>query len=88
MAVGFGTGVVDDVVLPVEAGDEHGTSVFFATRLVGRNCGRAFSFGGGVAKAFAEAAPAELIGTAEKLNGVIRAERRDARLHRAVMLVA
>ena len=88
MAVGFGTGVVDDVVLPVEAGDEHGASVFFATRLVGRNGGRHASFGGGVAQAFAEAAAAELIGAAEEFDGVVRAEGSDARLHRAVMLVA
>ena len=74
--------------LPVYAGDEHRPPVHFTAWLVGGNNWGFISLWGHIADSLAETAAAEAIGAAEEIDGVVRAVRRDARLHSAVVLVA
>ena len=60
----------------------------FAARLIGCDDRGLIAFRGDIADPFAEAACAETVGAAEEIDGVVRAVRRDARLHSAVVLVA
>ena len=88
VAVRFGTGVVDVIALAVQADDEHGAPVDFAAWLGWCQDGRFAAAWSYVADALAEAAAAEFIRAAKELDGVVGAERGDAGLHGAVMLVA
>ena len=71
----------------VEAHDEHRAPVHVTTGLVGSDVGGDVAARGGVADAFAEAAAAELVGAAEKVDGVVGAVGGDAGFHGAEMLV-
>jgi hypothetical protein len=62
------THIPQNIPLPVEAGDEHGPAVLFATGLVIGNNGRLIFDWGYVAQGLAETTVAELIGTTKKLN--------------------
>jgi len=75
------------VALAVQAQDEHGTAVQVAAGLVGSDFGWSIALGRDIADALAEAAAAEFFGTAEKVDGVIGAVRREAGFHSAEMLV-
>jgi len=86
-AVGLRAGVTDEIALPVQAGNEHGTVMVVATRLVGRNLRRLSPLRSYVSQTFAETAPAKFGRTAEELDRIIRAEGRRGHLHRPVMLV-
>ena len=84
---GFGTGVGDAILLAVEAGDEHGTAVHVAARLVGADLGRQVALRIYVAHALAETAAAEFFGAAEKVDRIVGTVGGDAGLHGAEMLV-
>ena len=87
-AAGLGAGVGDAVLLAVEADDEHGTSVHVAARLVWDDLRRQIALRIDVADAFSEAAPTELVGAAEEVDGVIGVKGSDAGLHGAIVLLA
>jgi hypothetical protein len=88
MAAWLRAGETDGVSLAVNAEDEHGASMFFAAGLVCRD-ERGFIFQGRhVAQNFAVTPVTKSIRTAAELNGIIRIDRREGMLHRAVMLVA
>src|SRR5713226_5909142 len=87
-AVGLWAGIANEITLPVQAGNEHGTVMVVATRLVGRNLRQLRPFRSYVSQALAETAAAKFGGTAKKLNRIISAEWRRGHLHRPIMLVA
>lgn len=64
----FRTHIPQNIPLPVQAGDEHGPPVFFATRLAIGNNGRLILDRGYVAQGLAETTVAELVSAAKKLN--------------------
>ena len=70
-AVCLGACIADDIPLAVEAGDEHRSTVSFASGLIQRDDRRLFPLGRRVSEAFTETAPAKLLGTAKILQGVI-----------------
>ena len=76
------------IALAVETDDKHRASMAVAERLVGSEHGRFSALGRRVAEAFAEAAVAEFVGAAKKLNRVIGAVGSQRRFHGAVVLVA
>jgi hypothetical protein len=87
-APGLGTHVPQDVPLPVQTGDKHGPAMLFAPWLVIGDDGWLISDRGHVAQGFAEAALAELVGAAKKLDRIVHAERSQQELHGSIMLVA
>jgi hypothetical protein len=82
------TGVAQDIVLPVQAGDKHGPAVLFAAWLVAGNDRLQVSSRGCVAQGFAEATLAELIGTAEEFDRIVDVERGKQEFHCSIVLVA
>jgi len=62
--------------------------VHVAARLIGSEHGWFIALGIDVADALTEAASAEFVGATKVVDGIVSAERSDARLHGAEMLVA
>lgn len=87
-AVRFRAGVSNYVPLSVKTRDEHRTIVRIAPWLIGTDPRSFASFWCHISKPLTEAAVTKLGGTAEKLYGIVSAERSYARLHGPVMLVA
>ncbi len=81
-------GKADDVALAVNAGNEHRSAVFVATRLVGRNQRRRILDRSHISQRFAETAVAKFVGAAEIFDGVVKVVGRDRELHGAIVLVA
>ena len=75
------------IVLAVKTDDEHGSSMHIAARLV---WGLLWSIGPArrdVAHSFTKTTPAEFLGAAEKIDGVIGTVRSNTRFHGAEMFV-
>ena len=64
----LGTYIPQNIPLPVQAGDEHGPPVLFATWLIIGNDRRFILDRGYVAQGLAETTVAELVGAAKELN--------------------
>ena len=86
--MGLGTGIGHRVPLPIQTADEHRTSMLFAYRLIRPDDRRIVFFRQNVTQSFAKTAPAELLRTTEKFNRIVRAKRRDEKLHGAKVPVA
>ena len=86
-AARFGAAVGDAIVLAVKTEDEHGTSVHVAAGLVRSDFGRNIALGIDVTDALTEAASAEFLGAAKKVDRVVGVIRGDAGFHGAEMLV-
>jgi hypothetical protein len=80
--------VSDYVALSVERRNEHWAIVLITAWLISRKQRWLTALRRHVSQPFAEATMAKLSGTTKELNGIIGAERRNARLHRAVVLIA
>ncbi len=87
-AVRFWAGVGDVIALAIEADDEHGASVALAHGLVGGEFGRLTMVWCDISDALAEAAMAELVGTAEEIDGIFEVVGSHHGLHGAVMAIA
>ena len=76
------------VTLTIKADDEHGAAMALANRLVRGEFGRVISVRGDVSNAFAKAPMAELVCTAEEVDGIFRIIGSDHGLHGAVVAIA
>jgi len=74
--------------MPIVAGDKQRPAVPLASWLAVGNHRRLVSGGSHVAEPFAETAATKSIGAAEKLDGIIYAERGNGGLHDPQMFVA
>ena len=84
----LGTRITQNIVLPIQAGDEHRSPVLFAAGLVAGDDGRLVPAWSRVTQGFAETTLAELIGTAEKFDRVVDVERGKQEFHGSIVLVA
>jgi hypothetical protein len=84
----LGTCIAEGIPLTIEAGDEHGSAMFFATRLVTGDEGRIVPPWGGVAQGFVEASLTEFFRAAEKFDRIVHVEWGQQELHGPIVLVA
>jgi hypothetical protein len=76
------------ITLAVEADDEHGASVAFAGGLVESEGGRISALRRDVTDTLSEAAMAEFVGAAKKLDAIVGVIGSERGFHGAVMLIA